>query len=130
MIIALASKGVDLDAPIAEEFEKSPYLLMVETDNMSYEVFQNPELEDGLGLAMAEKVVASDCEAVISGTIEAEAFEVLSEAQVTRYYGANIAGRKALDMMQAYELDYIRVPNGEMWEPHDHSQGTCNCGEH
>jgi len=130
MKIALASKGATLDAPVAEMFETSPCLLMVETDDMSYEVFENPELENGLGLAMAEKAVESDCEALISGTIEAPAFEVLSIAQVTRYYGANIAGKKALDMMEAYELDYIRVPNGEVWEPHDHSQGTCDCGSH
>jgi len=123
MKIAISANGNTLNDIVPEEFEKSPYLLIVETDDMSYEVFPNPD-PDGLGLEMAEKIVEEDCEALISGTIEKPAFEVLVAAHVTRYYGANTVGKEALDKMEVRKLDFIRVPNGEVWEPHNHSHGN------
>ncbi len=128
MKIAVTTTGETLESQVAQAFEQSAYLLIVETDDLSYEVFKNPEGPGGAGLALTGEIIRRDCEAVITGSIEKEAFTELVIAQVTRYAGANYSAKDALVWMEAYALDYIRVPNGEVWEPHDHGRGECNCG--
>ena len=129
MKIAVASDTATMEGPIPPAFEPSGYLLIVETDDGTFEAFENPDGTGGSGMAMAREVVRRNCEALISGTLESEAFEELSGAQVTRYLAAGLEAGKALELMDMNRLDLIRVPNGEAWVPHDHSRGECNCGE-
>lgn len=77
---------------------------------------------------MARKIVEQDCEAVVCGSIEKPAFEVLAAAQVTRYMGAGLVAITALRLMEEYQLDLIRVPNGERWDAHHIHAGKCECG--
>jgi predicted Fe-Mo cluster-binding NifX family protein len=128
MKIAVATNGETLENLVPEIFEESPCLLIVETDDMSYSVYQNQEDPKSLGLNLAQFIIEQDCEALISGSIESPAFEVLSGAQITRYFGAAYSAIDALDLMEDYQLEHIRVPNGAEWVPHDHREGTCNCG--
>jgi predicted Fe-Mo cluster-binding NifX family protein len=102
----------------------------VETDDGSYEVFRNPEGEGSAGLAMTMEILKHDCEALISGSIEKQAFEVLMMAQVTRYMGANCRAKDALHLMDANQLDFILAPDGEVWVPHRHDYDTSNCESH
>lgn len=130
MKIAIAANGDSPVSQVPEKFEESAYLLIVETDDGSYNVFKNPEGQGDSGLPMTQEIVKQDCEALISGSIEEPAFEELVMAQVTRYLGANHRVMDALNLMAANELDIIRVPNGEEWVPHNHDHATCNCGNH
>lgn len=130
MKIAVAINGNTLESLVAEAFENSTSLLIVETEDMSYEGFENPESAGGSGLAMAKKIFEQDCEALISGTIEEKAFETLALAQVTRYFAAGQTAIKAIELMDAYQLGIIREYNGKEWVPHDHSHGSCDCGNH
>ncbi len=130
MKIAVATKGSTLEDRVPDAFEESLFLLIVETDDGSFEAFKNPEGRRGAGMAMAKEVLRHDCEAVICGTIEKEAFELLSTAQVTRYMGSNHRASDALRLMDAYELDIIRVPKGEVYDPNRHNLGPSNCEGH
>jgi predicted Fe-Mo cluster-binding NifX family protein len=130
MKIAVATKGRTLEDLVPDTLEESPYLLIVETDDGSLEAFKNPEGQGGTGTAMAKEVLRHDCEAVICGTIEKDAFEVLSTAQVTRYMGSNLRASDALRLMDAYELDLIRVPRGEVYDPSRHNLGPSKCEGH
>ncbi len=130
MKIAVAANGSTLEDLVPGIFEESPYLLIVETDDGSYEAFKNPEGQGGAGLAMTREILKHDCEALISGSIEKPAFEELMLAQVTRYLGTNCSAADALRLMDENQLDFIRVPNGEVWVSHSHDHDTCNCGGH
>jgi predicted Fe-Mo cluster-binding NifX family protein len=129
MKIAIATNGNTLENLVAEEFEKSAFLLIVETDDLSYKVHPNEERIGGSGLAMAKKVIECDCEAAITGSIEQPAFDELAMAQVTRYLGANHRTKDALDLMEAYKLDIIRYYKGGegMYYDHIHNHHTCDC---
>ncbi|BAE82669.1 NifB/NifX family molybdenum-iron cluster-binding protein [Desulfitobacterium hafniense] len=118
MKIAVTANGDTLESVVPDTFEESANLFIIETDDGTYEVFNNPEGQGGEGLAMTKEIIGRDCEAVISGSIEKAAFEKLSLAQVTRYMGAKYKIREVLNLMEAYELEYIRVPNGEVYVPH------------
>jgi predicted Fe-Mo cluster-binding NifX family protein len=130
MKIAVAAKGSTLEDMIPDTFEESAFLLIVETDDGSYEAFKNPEVEGGAGLGMTREILKHDCEALISGSIGKPAFQELMIAQVTRYLGANCSATEALRLMDANQLDFIRVPKGEVWVPHRHDGDASNCGGH
>jgi predicted Fe-Mo cluster-binding NifX family protein len=130
MKIAVAAKGSTLEDMIPDTFEESAFLLIVETDDGSYEAFRNPEGEEGAGLGMTREIMRHDCEAVICGSIESPAFQELMIAQVTRYLAANCSAAEALRLMDTNRLDFIRVPNGEVWVPHRHDGDSSNCGGH
>lgn len=130
MKIAVAADGNTLEATIPGKFEESPFLLIVETDDGTYEAFKNPQAKGSAGLAMVKEIIKQDCEALISGTIEKQAFDKLMIAQVTRYLGVNCKAADALRMMDENRLDFIRVPNGEIWMPHIPGNGTSKCKGH
>jgi len=130
MKIAIAANGNTLEDSIPDTFEESAFLLIVETDDGSYEAFKNPQGKGSAGLAMTREIIKHDCEALISGSIEKQAFDVLMKAQVTRYMGANCRATDALHLMDANKLVFIRVPNGEVWTPYIHNNNAANCKGH
>jgi predicted Fe-Mo cluster-binding NifX family protein len=130
MKIAIAANGNTLEALIPDTFEESAFLLIVETDDGSYEAFKNPQSKGSAGLAMIKEILKHDCEALISGTIEKQAFDKLMTAQVTRYLGANCKATDALRLMDENRLDFIRVPKGEVWMPHIHDNDASKCKGH
>ncbi len=129
MKIAVAAGGRTLEDRVPDSFEQSPYLLIVETDDGSWEVYQNPE-KDGAGLALTREIINQDCEAVISGSIEKPAWQELMIAQVTRYLAVDCSAGEALRLMDANQLDFIRVPKGEVWDPHHQDGDSSRCGGH
>ncbi len=130
MKIAVAARGKTLEDLVPGAFEESPYLLIVETDDGSYEAFQNPEKGEGAGLGMTREIIGRDCEAVICGSIEKPAYQELMIAQVTRYLAAGCSAAEALRLMEANRLDFIRVPKGEVWDPDSHDHDPSRCGDH
>ncbi|MGI5900950.1 MAG: NifB/NifX family molybdenum-iron cluster-binding protein [Desulfitobacteriia bacterium] len=130
MKIAVATEGNSLDSLVAEEFEKCSHLLVVDFEDFSFEAYENNTDQDSFAMRIAKIVVDTDCEAVITGSIEQPAFDTFVIAQVTRYNGAGIPAKEALIKMDNYELDIIRDFKGGDWflKMHNHS-GSCDCGE-
>ena len=128
MKIAIAADGNGMNSIIPDQFEAGSYLLIYETDDGSCEVFLNPESSRSTGLAMTEKIIQKDCEALISGSIDKLAFEKLAMAQITRYDGAGLTAQYAIDLMEENRLGFFRVPRGEVWVAHNHGHHTCSCG--
>ena len=133
MKIAITVDGKDLKSLISEEFEKTKHLLIVETDDLSFMSYPNDLDHDSQGMIMAKEIIESNCEAVITGTIEEPAFELLATAQITRYLGTKHSGEEALKLMDAYKLDFIRDFKGGQGTSHKHhhhhNHCSCNCGE-
>ena len=70
-----------------------------------------------------------DCEAVICGPMEKEAFEIVAGAGVTRYLGSGHTVQHAYSYMNRYKLELIRdYIGGPGPFGHSHS-GACECGE-
>ncbi|NLO96859.1 MAG: hypothetical protein GX091_02085 [Peptococcaceae bacterium] len=126
MKIAVATNGHTLEHTVAEKFEKSTHLLVVEMDDWSFEVYSKDSFPPPAELALVEIIIAKDCEAIITGSMERPSFEALAEQQITRYNGANYSARDALNLMEEYRLDYITTYEGELPMLHFHS----SCGGH
>ncbi len=129
MKIAITANGNTLKSLVTEEFEKSEYLLIVETDDNSYEYYDNSTNLDDDGITMATKIIKGNCEAVITGSIEEKAFEEIAGAQVTRYFGSKHNVEEALHLMDSNKLDITRDFKGAEDRPDRHHHDTCDCGE-
>ena len=82
MRIAISANGKNLDATINDRFGRCPYFLIVETDNMRTEVFENTnaDLSTGAGIQAASMVTSKGAQAVITGSCGPKAMQVFSEA--------------------------------------------------
>lgn len=128
MLIAVSADGQELSSAVSENFESCRWLLIVETDTMAVEAVRNTGKSNAE--ALAKFVVEQDCEAVISGSLTPEIFDIIADACVTRYCGTGLTAREALSRMDNNTLGYIRNAEGTDTCQGDHGGGACDCGEH
>lgn len=112
MNIAAAVNNRSLEAIIPDTLEEAAGLLIIETDTM--------EIVDYITMEWVENMVKYDCEALICGDMyDAELFEAIAGACISRYNGAKLTAQSATKKMMDYELGMIT----------DYVGGT-GCGSH
>ena len=89
MKIAVSSSGKDLSSQLDPRFGRCSFFLIVDTDNMSFEAFENENatLGGGAGVQSAQFVVSKKIKAVITGNCGPNAMQVFSAAGVQVYTG-------------------------------------------
>jgi len=89
MKIAISSSGQDLAAQLDPRFGRCRYFLIIETDTMSFEVFDNDNatLGGGAGIQSAQFIAAKGAKALITGHCGPNAVQTLSAAGVQVYVG-------------------------------------------
>lgn len=127
MLIAVSAGGRELLSAVSKRFETCRWLLLVETDDMTINAVRktdenNPE-------TLAKMIAERDCEAVITGSFTPDIFNIIADACVTRYRGAGLTVKEALDRLETNTLEYIRNADGNDSCQSDHGGGECNCGE-
>ena len=89
MKIAISSSGQDLAAQLDPRFGRCRYYLIIETDTMGFEVFDNDNaaLGGGAGIQSAQFIAAKGAKALITGHCGPNAMQTLSAAGVQVYVG-------------------------------------------
>ena len=89
MKVAVSSSGEDLHSLIDPRFGRCAYFVIVETDDMSFEVFDNESiaLGGGAGIQSAQFICSKGAKAVITGNCGPNAVQTLSAAGVELYLG-------------------------------------------
>ena len=124
MFIAVTTDGRDLQSAVSENYESCRFLLIVETDDRSFDAFEN----SGDIKALTDIVIERDCEAVITGNFTLETFNAIADACITRYDGNGLTAASALDSMDKNTLGYIRNADGsDSCQSHGES---CDCDDH
>jgi len=84
MKIAVSSRGKDLDSLIDPRFGRCAYFLLVETDDMSFEVFDNQSIASGggAGIQSAQFISSKGAKAVITGNCGPNAVQTLAAASI------------------------------------------------
>ena len=120
--IAVMSDRADRTGTVPDTFEKSPVLLVVETDDGTIAGVSEGKTAE----AFAEEIAASRWEAVVCGPhIGRECFEPIADACVTRYNGAGLPVLQA-----ALAADRGRLPLIPDFEGGTGcGSGTGTCGE-
>jgi len=99
MKIAVSANGRDLDAPIDPRFGRCAYFIIVDTDDMSFEVFDNESiaLGGGAGIQSAQFVASKGAKVIITGNVGPNAVSTLSAAGVEVITGQTGTVRKAIE---------------------------------
>ena len=89
MKIAVSSYGKDLNSQIDPRFGRCAYFLIVNTEDMSFEAFENKgvSLTGGAGIQAGQFVISKGAKAVITGNCGPKAVQTLSAAGVELFTG-------------------------------------------
>ena len=106
MKVAVSSSGKDLDASIDQRFGRCAYFLIIETDDMSFEVFDNESaaLGGGAGIQSAQFVISQGAGAVITGNCGPKAVQTLSTVGVDVFLGVTGTVKAAVEMYKSGNL--------------------------
>jgi len=87
MKIVVSSQGETLDAPASSVFGRCPTFVFIDSETMSTEAVPNPAMSQGggAGIQAAQFVVNQGAEAVLTGNLGPNAFDVLQAAGVPGY---------------------------------------------
>jgi len=85
MKVAVTSKGKTLDSPVDPRFGRAAYILIVDTENFTYEVLDNSENVNafkGAGIQAATMIGDKDVKALLTGFCGPNAFKILNAAHI------------------------------------------------
>jgi predicted Fe-Mo cluster-binding NifX family protein len=106
MTVVVSSQGEDLDAPASPVFGRCPTYVFVDTETMEFEAVPNPAMSQGggAGIQAAQFVVSRGAEAVLTGNLGPNAFDVLQAAGVPGYLVNEGTVRQAVQAYNAGQL--------------------------
>lgn len=113
MKVAVSSSGRDFNALIDHRFGRCTYFLMVETDDMSFEVFDNQSmvLGGGAGIQSAQFISSIGARAVITGNCGPNAVQTLAGAGIEVFLGNTGSVSEALQKFKNGELTSTNLAN-------------------
>jgi predicted Fe-Mo cluster-binding NifX family protein len=113
MKIVISAQGENLDAPASPVFGRCPAYLFVDAETMQFEAMPNPAMNQGggAGIQAAQFVVERGAQAVLTGNLGPNAFDVLQAAGVPGYLVAEGTVRQAVEAFQAGQLQPMRAAN-------------------
>ena len=110
MEVAVPSPRPTLDDRIDERLGRAMYLLIIETQTMRVDVFDNTENRDamqGAGTGAAEAVAERGAHAVITGHLGPKAFRALSAVGIAGYDGSGMTVSEALSAFEDGTLESL-----------------------
>ena len=117
MKIVVTSNGADLDGPASPIFGRCPAFIFVDTETMSFEAVENPAVAaaGGAGVQAAQFVVGRGAQAVVTGNVGPNAFDVFGAADVPVYLFGGGTVRQAVE---AYKVGQLPVSAGASVSEH------------
>lgn len=106
MKICVTATAGDLNAQIDPRFGRSQYFVIVDSDTLAFEAVPNEAVNapGGAGIQAAQAMVNKGVDAVISGNMGPNAFQVLSTAGVKIATGAYGSVKEAVEMYKSGKL--------------------------
>jgi predicted Fe-Mo cluster-binding NifX family protein len=113
MRIVISAQGENLEAPASPVFGRCPTYVFVDTDTMRSEAMPNPAMNQGggAGIQAAQFVVEQGAEAVLSGNLGPNAFDVLEAAGIPVYLISEGTVREAVEAFKAGRVQPIDSAN-------------------
>jgi len=113
MKIAITATGANLEANVDPRFGRCACFLVVETDDLSFEAVENPNvaLGGGAGIQSAQLVAAKGVTHVLTGNCGPNAYQTLSAAGIVIVTGCSGAVRDAIEQYKTGQLLATGEPN-------------------
>jgi predicted Fe-Mo cluster-binding NifX family protein len=115
MKIAITTESPSLDSKLDPRFGRCPYFLIVETDNLSFEAIENPNvtLGGGAGIQSAQLMAEKGVKQVLTGSCGPNAHQALSAAAIGVIVGCSGAVRDVVQQFKTGRLTASEQPNVE-----------------
>jgi len=113
MKIAVSSSGTNLDSQIDPRFGRCAYFVIVNTDDMSFEAFDNEgiALGGGAGIQSSQFVASKGVGAIITGNVGPNAVQTLYAAGVETFMGQTGSVREAVERYRRGDIKPEGSPN-------------------
>jgi predicted Fe-Mo cluster-binding NifX family protein len=114
MKIVVTADGAGLDAPASPVFGRCPSYVFVDTESMEVEAVENPAMNaaGGAGIQAAQFVIEQGAEAVVTGNVGPNAFNVFRSAGVSVYVGQGGTVRDAVQAFKSNQLGEVGGATG------------------
>ena len=106
MKIVVTTNGADLGAPVSPVFGRCPTYMLVDADTMAFEAVENPAVgaAGGAGIQAAQFVIERGAQAVVTGNVGPNAFDVFQAAAVPVYLFSKGTVQEAVAAYKAGQL--------------------------
>jgi predicted Fe-Mo cluster-binding NifX family protein len=106
MRIVVSAQGETLESPTSPVFGRCPTYVFVDTETMSFEATPNPAMSQGggAGIQAAQFVVERGAQAVLTGNLGPNAYDVLAAAGIPGYLVPEGTVRQAVEAFKAGQL--------------------------
>jgi predicted Fe-Mo cluster-binding NifX family protein len=118
MKVAVTSQGDTLDSQLDPRFGRAAYILIVDTETLEFEAFDNNENKNsfkGAGIQAAAMVSDKDAKVLLTGFCGPNAFETLEAAGVKV---ANDQSGRIIDVVQRFKQGNIAFADGANKDGH------------
>ena len=111
MRIVVSAQGDNLDALASPVFGRCPVYIFVDSETMQFEAVPNPAMSQGggAGIQAAQFVVNQGAQAVLTGNLGPNAFDVFQAANVPAFLVPEGTVRQAVD---AYNMGRLQPMGG------------------
>ena len=115
MKLVITAEGTDWDAALSPFFGRCPRFVFVDIDSDQCETVDNPSAmaRGGAGIHAAQFVVERGAEAVVTGNVGPNAYQVLHAADIPVYLSAEGTVRQVVEAYKAGALQPAEQPNLE-----------------
>ena len=100
MRIVVSSNGKDLASEASPVFGRCPVYMFVDSETFEFEAVENPAMSaaGGAGIQAAQFIVAQGAQAVVSGHMGPNAYQVLAAAGVPIYLSMGGSVREVVEL--------------------------------
>ena len=112
MKVAISATGNTLSAAVDRLFGRCAWFLFVDSETMECEAVENKnaDADSGAGTSCAQLVLEREVEAVISGQVGPNAYEVLKQGEVKIFIAPKDSSvREAIDKCKHNELQQMEI---------------------
>ena len=116
MKIAVSATSDGLDAQIDPRFGRCQYFVIVDTETMSFETSPNTAAGamGGAGIQAAQILANKGVQAILTGSVGPNAFQVLSAAGIRIVTGVFGTVREAVEKFKGGQLQEVNAPTAPM----------------
>lgn len=113
MKIAITATAPDLDAKVDPRFGRCPFFLIVETDDLSFEAMENPNITQGSGAGIQSAQLMADkgVQHVLTGNCGPNAHQTLAAANIAVSVGCSGSIREVAEQFKAGQFTASLGPN-------------------
>lgn len=113
MKVAVSATRGDLDSPIDPRFGRCSFFVIVDTEDMTHEAFDNESigLGGGAGIQAAQFVASKGVKAVVTGNCGPNAVKVLVAAGIQLFTSQEGTVREAIERVTGGRIQSTQEPN-------------------